>query len=309
MDTLAQACGLGLVTRSELERGMVRSAFRGRPDQQVVTLRGRVVAIVREAPPGSAASHDRPLLETLSAHDLGPHVLRSWDGRLWTEPLPGRPLAALGERQERAEPVDLTDVCVALGTALARVHRLPTGALRCSATAWPSLPREEWPPHEASLGAEVRHAVSANPDLQVAIEAVSRRWSQRYWTLGGFEPCDIIVDGRAGRRVRFGEVEAAGLGSADWDIAACLASIALAAGPGTLTDPHAASVEWLGGHFWNSYRRAGGPGQVHPQVQAMHAIAAAWRAAERGASAELVRAWLIRAHRLATRRRADAAAA
>jgi hypothetical protein len=41
---------------------------------------------------------------------------------------------------------------------------------------------------------------------------------------------------------------------------------------------------------------------VHPQVQALYAIDAAWRAAEEGEGAlEMVRAWLLRAHRLVAR--------
>jgi hypothetical protein len=148
---------------------------------------------------------------------------------------------------------------------------------------------------DSELGAEIMHALSADPGLQLAAESVRQRWSERHWTLGRIDPADVIVESRAGWRVRFVNLEAAGLGSADFDVAACLASIArVASGE--------ASVAWLGEHFWNSYRRAGGPGQVHPQVQALHAVDAAWRAAEqRESPAEAVRWWLRRAHQLVAR--------
>lgn len=302
MDILAQACDLGLVTRGEVERGLVDSLPDARPGRRAVRLRGRVVAIVHEPTREGLRADHRTLLGALAEHDLGPRVLASSDGRLWTEPVPGRSLAELCGMPHRASLVELTDVCVALGAALAEVNRLPARHLSVRTVRRPSAVRSTGGGRESELGAEIAHAISADPDLQIAVEAVGRRWSDRHWTLGSVEPADVVVDSRSGRRVRFADVETAGLGSADWDVAACLAAVAVAAGHGLPADPHEASVEWLSGHFWNSYRRAGGPGQVHPQVQALYAIDAAWRAAEEGAgSAGLVRAWLLRAHRLVAR--------
>jgi hypothetical protein len=312
MDIAAQACELGLVTRGEVERGLVESLPDSRPGRRAVTLRGRVVAIVREPQRGGLGGGDRSLLGVLGDHDLGPRVLASSDGRLWTEAVPGRSLAELCGSADHSSLIDLTDVCVALGAALAAVHRLPAGQLSVPATRRPSDAHGARAGRESVLGAEIRHAVSADPDLQLAVEAVGRRWSDRYWTLGRIDPDDVVVDSRSGQTVRFADVEAAGLGSADWDVAACLAAVAVAAGRGVPADPHDASVEWLSGHFWNSYRRAGGPGQVHPQVQAMYAIDAAWRAAEQSDTSrwsgsvaprrhDQVRAWLLRAHRLVSR--------
>jgi hypothetical protein len=175
-----------------------------------------------------------------------------------------------------------------LGAALAALHRLPVPRRVVQPIRRPTLGRGEVDGADPSLEAEIGHALAADPGLQRAIEMVDQRWSERHWTLGRIDPQDIIVDSRAGSRVRFANLESAGLGCADWDVAACLASIAQVAGTPD-------SVAWLSDHFWNSYRRAGGPGQVHPQVRAMHAVHAAARAAQDGDSAA-VRWWLDRAH-------------
>lgn len=290
MDILAQACGLGLVTRSEIERGLVEAGSdRGAPTR--VLLRGRVVAVVyerREQAAGQLVS----LLAAMAEDDLGPRLLggrdAGWAGGVWVSTVPGRRLAELTGVGNRADLVQLTDACVALGAALACVHRLPVPSCAGRPTPLPDVRRLADHTDGSALDAEVAHAVAADPGLQRAVDVVRDRWSERHWTLGRIEPADIRVDFTAGCRVRFANLDLAGLGNVDWDVAACLACIAQVAGRAT-------SVAWLSEHFWNSYRRAGGPGQLHPQVQAIHAVEAASRAAGRRDSAG-VGWWLARAH-------------
>ena len=305
MDILAQAFALGLVTRREVERGLVTGrpgAVRG---QVSITVRGRVVAMVREADAWSWAQRTRTVLAVLSDEDLGPAILPSVDGRLWTAPVPGRCLAELADVADAPPAVsgsnlaELTAACVALGAALAGVHRLPA---RHDLSSVPPSPPPSALGHVrqargTALGAEILHAVDTDRGIQVAAETVRQRWSERNWTIGRIDPDSVVVD--AFWRARFADVDSAGLGNPDWDVAACLASIAV------LADSKAASVAWLSEHFWNSYRRAGGPGRVHPQMQAMYAIDAAWRAVDPALAgddvAEDVHWWLDRAHRLVAR--------
>ncbi len=290
METLAQAYALGVVTRAEVERGLAEVRPLDSTGRSEITLRGRVVALVHRDG-DQQGRRLRPLMLALAEQDLGPRVLSCTD-RLWTESVPGRSLAELSQGA-RATLVELTDACVALGAALAGVHRLSVPRDATQLAHRPTVDADGPTGAGSALAAEVRHAIAADPGLQRAVEAVNQRWSERHWTLSRIEPTDIMIDSRAGCRVRFPNAESAGLGCVDWDVAACLGSIAQVAGP-------AASVAWLSGHFWNSYRRAGGPGQVHPQVQAMHAVESACRAARRG-DAIVVGWWLTRAHEAVVR--------
>jgi len=286
MDTLAQAYALGVVTRAEVERGIAEARPDASTGRTEITLRGRVVALVHRD--GEHRNRRiRPLLTALAEEDLGPRVLSCTD-QLWTESVPGRSLAELSSQGARPTLVELTDACVALGAALAGVHRLPVPRDATEPARRPTIEAGGHDGGGSALDAAVRHAVAVDPGLQRAFEAVSQRWSDRHWALGRVEPVDIMIDSRSGSHVRFANLDSAGLGCVDWDVAACLASIAQVAGP-------AASVAWLSGHFWNSYRRAGGPGQIHPQVQAMHAVESACRAASRDDGSAVVW-WLTRAH-------------
>jgi hypothetical protein len=299
---MAQAFDLGLVTRGEVERGLVAGRPAGAPGEVSITVRGRVVAMVREHGVGSRTRCARSALLALAQEDLGPAVLPTTDDRLWTAPVAGRSLAEIAAAEQDASLTELTAACVSLGAALAAVHRLPVRS--AGATASSAVTDHPRYARESELGTAIQHAVDIDRGIQAAADFVSRRWSARYWTLGRIDPESVRVD--AFGSARFTDVESAGLGNADWDVAACLAAIARVAG-GT----GASSVAWLSEHFWNSYRRSGGPGQVHPHMQAMYAIDAAWRSVEAGevaaapggtaAVADEVHWWLARAHRLVSR--------
>ncbi len=271
MDILAQAFDLGLVTRGEVERGLVAGRPAGMPGELSITVRGRVVATVREFGAGSRPRCARAALCALAEEDLGPAVLPTADGRLWTAPVTGRSLVEIAAGEQDASLTELTAACVSLGATLAGVHRLPTRSAAASTpTSVADRPRYA---RESELGTEIQHAMDTDRGIQAAAEFVSRRWSARYWTLGRIDGETVRVD--AFGTARFIEFESAGLGNPDWDVAACLATIARVAGVAG-----SSSIAWLSEHFWNSYRRSGGPGQVHPHVQAMYAIDAAWRSAE-----------------------------
>ncbi len=304
MDILAQALELGLVTRTEVERGLVAAGPGAGTGQRVVALRGRIVATVREAAASAPIARVLAALEALAADDLAAPVLPSTDGRLWTAALAGRTLAELSAAHHSAPTAgdstlaDLTAGCVALGTSLAAVHRLPADRrprpdVPCTAISTRSVRNAR----DTALGAEIRHALDADHGIRVAAETVRERWSDRNWTIGRIAPENVSVD--VFWRARFTDLGSAGLGDPDWDVAACLASIALVA------DSVPATVAWLSEHFWNSYRRCGGPGRVRPQMQAMYAIDAAWRAADPAAQdaggGPRVRWWLDRAHRVVAR--------
>lgn len=316
MDVLGRACELGVVTAAEVARGLVQISPNPAADRLTVEVRRRPVADVRPSG-GPGRDGERDILIRLADLDLGPRLIAVTAVDLWTETLQGRPLGG-------RSLAELTDGCAALGAALAKLHRAAAPA-----SGEPPAPRPPGPWSTACRGMTgrgvsgrggplsgpsrsdrldtVRQGLRSDPALRAAAVRVEQRWSHRHWTIGHLEPETIVVEAAPYYRVRFADVSEAGLGNPDWDLAACLGVIATVAGGGLPSAASRGSADWLAEHFLHGYRRLGGPGHVHPHVQAVHAVSMAWRrAGDRDGGATVkgwtaVEAWMARAHRLAER--------
>lgn len=299
MGVLERACALGLVTRNEVAHGLVRTAPGASGDLISIEVRHRPVAAVRRVR-GAPRERQIQVLRRLAELDLGPRLLAAGAEEIWVETLPGRALGA------GASLAELTDACAALGAALATLHREPVppcGEPRSPRPVgpWTAGARTDRAPEPAAVET-VRQHWRADPELRAAAARVEQRWSARHWVLGQLEPETVSVEPAPYGGVRFTDVSAAGLGHPDYDLAAGLGIIATVAGGGRPSAESEGSAAWLAEHFLHAYRRHGGGGMVHPQVQVVHALSTAWRRAVSGDSVGLVCAWLERAQRLAARR-------
>jgi aminoglycoside phosphotransferase (APT) family kinase protein len=294
MNLLAGACELGLVSRREIDAGLadVSTQPSGRPAAarplHTVTVRGHPVAYVKVAA-RSARTRERQTLQRLSQVDLAPRVLaEKADDQLWLAALPGRTLRAT-VAANATDLAGLADICRAWGAALAALHRQPTPASAEPAAPRPTLCSSgaDWVAHEV-----IAQAVHGDRALGSALELVARRWSERYWIHGAPAADHVLVALQPCLEVRFVGFGRAGLGDPGWDLAFALNTIAELVDPCPETESDS-KASLLGDYFLHGYRRAGGPGHVHPTMVAVHALSMAHAVASRPDGTRADRGWSV----------------
>jgi Phosphotransferase enzyme family len=313
MNVLASACERGVVTRREIESGLVSvHVAADAPRVRSILVRGHAIAFVKR--PRLGGIHDLgdgglgsgrvgaewQALSRAGAADLGPRLLcGADDGLLWLSALPGRRLVS-ARQLTGAGIAELADICQGWGAAVAALHREPAPKSGRPAAQRPTLPRTARASGVDSgrIGVpsgghadQVLQAIETDRALVRAVAAVDEGWSDRHWIHGELTAEHVIIDPWPTLQVRFVGFGRAGLGDPDWDLAGCLDTIAglvdpVVSGVGARTARSRAQESMLGDYFLHAYRRAGGPGRVHPAMRATYALSAAWRLASEQPAAD-----------------------
>jgi hypothetical protein len=278
-ELVAHASAVGLVTRREVEAGVVTVRSADAPHVRTILVQDHPVGYVKEpAPrqpwvPDDLLNRERCALTWLPDHDLGPRLLGDQPAdALWVTVLRGRSLPELD-----ATITELAEVCDAWGLAVATLHQLST-----SRPGVPQAPRP-WlldpdrraralsrAPRESGQRA-VLTAVEDDPGLRAACRLLSARWSDRHWVHGSISAPNVRVEVGPPVRVRFANFENAGLGDPAWDLASAVDTIT------GLAPSWRTPAEPLVDYLLRGYRRGGGPAILHPAVQAVTALATAWQ--------------------------------
>jgi aminoglycoside phosphotransferase (APT) family kinase protein len=283
-ELVAEANAVGLVTRREVQQGLVSVrpvAPAGRV--RAILVGDQPVGVVKEPGEGGGSvemlHRERQALSRLHEMDVAPRLLADVDGTtLWARVVRGVDLVHV-----RAGVPELAEMCECWGLQLARLHQLPvTSGAGVSEAPRPWLLAAD---RRARVAARVdRHSEAAGvlatverePRLRLAAGQVEARWTTRHWVHGDLGPSNVVLDPAPPVRVRFLNFEHAGLGDPAWDLATALDTLVwLASRPWSQ-----ASAECLGDYFLRGYRRGGGPGSLYPAMQAVRALATAWQLAE-----------------------------
>lgn len=282
---LGQAISRGLVTTEQALAGRVAIADVSRSNLvHRVELDAAPVAFVKSRGAAAHLDGDDPVLvETavlrlLAGSDVGPLVLDSpagapgGEGELWTAPVDGIPLYAVA-----VTPSGQAAVCRAWGETLAALHLWPTAggeqAVPTIQRPWvldpdrlpPSMGRPESQSPLATLLA------AAHSDwLAPAAAEVADQWTPSRWVHGDLAAANVLVAGPAeSPNVGLVDFETAGLGPAEWDLAAALDTL------GSLVR------QWGNGSvveaFVRGYRAAGGPARVDTSHLAVRALVTGWQ--------------------------------
>ena len=314
-ELVAEANAVGLVTRGEVQQGLVSvRAVAATGRVRAILVGDQPVGVVKEPGEGggSAELHrERQALSRLHEMDVAPRLLPDAGGTtLWARVVRGVDLVHL-----RAGVPELAEMCECWGVQLAQLHRMPvTGRPGVSDAPRPWLlaadrrARVAARVHRHSQAGGVLATVEREPRLRLATGQVEARWTARHWVHGDLRPSNVVLDPAPPVRVRFLNFEYAGLGDPAWDLATALDTLVwLASRPRSQ-----ASAQCLGDYFLRGYRRAGGPGSLYPAMQAVRALATAWQLAEAardrpsaGLRAQLD-GWLDRARSFAERSAARA---
>lgn len=179
----------------------------------------------------------------------------------------------------RGNVAELAATCQAWGTALATLHTMSTHRSATRLATRPAVlnPRRLMPSiRDAARGsgyATVLEAYESSRDLRAVASEVDDRWTEQHWIHGNLSETNVIVEQRPALRVGFVDLENAGLGDPAWDLASAVDTIAW--------QSHCwrAMPQFLMDNLLQGYRRAGGPGQLYPAMQAVRALATGLRVA------------------------------
>lgn len=313
-ELVAHASAVGLVTRREVEDGVVsvRSAADD-PHVRAIWVQDHPVGYVKEPDAwqvcgsGGTIDRERSALRSLAEDDLGPRLVGEQPAdALWVGVLRGRRLPEL-----HATIPELAETCETWGVAMARLHQLSTTRPGVPQAPRPWLldsDRRDRAASRVSAGSTQRAvvaAVEADHSLRSACTVLAAHWSDRHWMHGSVCAANVMVEAAPPVRVRFANYENAGLGDPSWDLASAVDAITgLSSRWRTPADP-------MVGYLLRGYRRAGGPATLHPAVQAVSALSAAWQLGgsreRRGAALgspfreQTVQFWLERARGFADR--------
>lgn len=276
-ELVAQASAAGLVTRREVQEGMVtvRSASNGGREHAIL-VRNQPVGVVKQLSHVTGADaalvRERRALRCVREIELGPRLLSAQPGDgLWLRAVRGVELG----RTSGTVP-ELAEVCEQWGVRLAQLHRLRSTQPDAVEAPRPWLlnpqrrARTAAAAGERSLAGELLATIEREPALRRALGQVESRWTDRHWVHGDLRPANVRVELASPVRVHFVNFEQAGLGDPAWDLASAVDCIVGLAGrwgspSGCLTD-----------YLLRGYRRADGPGVLYPAIQAVGALAAAW---------------------------------
>lgn len=303
-DTLAQALALGLLTADDVLSGrawVVDSS--GSHRVHLVGVGGTATAVVKT--PGSVSVLDgddpvgaeRSALRHLAGSGLTPQLLgdddppptghiwrdtpasltrcvHSGGGQLWTEAVPGEVLAAQG-----AASTSTREPFVAWGATLASLHRFPVrGGEPLAPLPWIVAHPTTAPGHlggrEAPVAVrEVLAQVQERSALAGALTYVASSWRRTGWCHGDASPTNAIVRSPLSPddcSVVLVDLEHAGLGDPDWDLATALDGIDTITHDESLAGTRRAQL-------LAAYRAAGGPGRPDPRHLAARAVLSAVR--------------------------------
>ncbi len=294
-DTLAQALALGVLRADDVlaGRAWVRDAS-GSHRVHVVGTGGEASAVVKTPGTVSVLDGDDPVraereaLRLLSGSGLTPELLggagETSPGQLWTVAVDGEVLATRGGAAASGEPF------TAWGTTLAALHRHPVrGGEPVAPLPWLLAHPHVAPGHLGGRAApaavrEVLTQALGRPVLAEALRSLARSWRRTGWIHGDASPANAITTSgspRIGHDLRSGvvliDLEHAGLGDPDWDLATAVDGIDV-----VTPDPDRAGAhrEQLLAGYW----AAGGPGRLDPRHLSVRVLMAAVRHA--GADSE-----------------------
>ncbi len=292
----ADAIARGLVSSREVLCGRVSVTDQSRSNVvRRIDLDARPVAFVKSRGAAATLDGDDPIgselrvLRALSGVAVVPALIdeprpRPGDaagpcarsGDLWTGVVDGIPLYAV-----HGTPARLLAVVRAWGTSVAELHQA-VGAETLAAQGVPSIERP-WvldpdrlpasmgePPTGSPLALLLDEARSA-PIREIAAD-VAAGWTPGALLHGDLGAANVIVaEGPGVARVRFVDLEGAGLGPVEWDLACALDTL------GGLVR------QWgcpeIVPEFVAGYRGGGGGGSVHPGHLAVRALVSGWQAA------------------------------
>jgi aminoglycoside phosphotransferase (APT) family kinase protein len=175
--------------------------------------------------------------------------------------------------QQRGTVAELAQICQAWGAAIGTLHTVSTRRAPASlAPRPPVLSRRLYRPsmRDGASGsgyAAVLEAYESSPDLRAAAIEVDQRWTEQHWIHGNLSAATVLVEQQPALRVSFVGLEHAGLGDPAWDLASAVDTIIW------LSPVWHAAAQPLVDYLIFGYRRAGGPGQLYPAIQAVCALA------------------------------------
>ena len=214
------------------------------------------------------------------------------------------PVGSADLAQQRGTVAELAQICQAWGAAIATLHTVSTRRSPASLAPRPRVlsPRLYKPSmRDAAWGsgyAAVLEAYESSPDLRAAAIEVDQRWTEQHWIHGNLSAATVFVEQQPALRVSFAGLEHAGLGDPAWDLASAVDTIIW------LSLLWHTAAQPLVDYLIFGYRRAGGPGQLYPAIQAVRALATGLSVAETpqqiGQETEL-EFWLGRARTYAAR--------
>ncbi len=296
-DTLAQAFSLGLLSADDVLSGhawVVDASGSHRVHLVGVGIGASATARAVVKTPGLVSMLDgddpvraeRLALRHLAGSGLTPQLLCDEDPprgvlssarQLWTGAVPGEVLAAQGgaDTSTRTPFADW-------GTTLAALHRLPVqGGEPVAPLPWILDHPTTAPGHLGGRAApravrEVLAGVQERTALAHALNSLAASWRRTGWCHGDASPANAIVRSVLSAHddvdcaVVLVDLEHAGLGDPDWDLATALDGI------GTIT-PDGSLAQARRAEFLDGYRAAGGPGRQDPRHLAARAVLSAVR--------------------------------
>lgn len=277
-DLLDSAQAAGLVAAREVAAGAVD--VRG----AAVLLHGRAIAY---ATLSETAERELTCLRLLAETELVPEVLRGPEARrgiagrvIWTEAIRGARLSEL-----TGTMAELAEVCQAWGTALATLHLAPAASAAeppMAGRPWvldpDRLPRSMRQAPAGSARAYVLRTLLSDRGLLRTAARLADRWTADHWTHGDLTADRVLVQHRPDLRVRFVDLQVAGLGDPAWDLAGALDTVdELTAGP--RTPWRTASGSCLRDYLLQGYRRTGGTAVADTGARALRIVARAWESA------------------------------
>ncbi|MFQ4148486.1 aminoglycoside phosphotransferase family protein [Arthrobacter sp. LAPM80] len=209
--------------------------------------------------------NERAVLTELAGVGCLPQVLSIDDpGALWVKAVPGRPLAEL-----LSGGAEFDAACSGLAQSLVELHSWPAAGTLSGLPRAPepwALRPDELPPSMAGSPPDSACAavldLTREPDVRAALEHASSRWTRTAWIHGDVSANNIIIDqGRA----TLVDLEGAGLGAPDWDLATAVSTLGGLGNTGTA--------------FLTEYWRQGGPARLDDAMLTVRAVQTAWQVA------------------------------
>ena len=278
----AAAIARGLVSSGEVLTGRVSVTDQSRSNVvRRIDLDGRPVAFVKSRGAAATLDGDDPIgaevrvLTALAGVAVVPPLIGGPDTDLWTGAVDGIPLYAV-----HGTAAHLVAVVRAWGSAVAGLHQavgvdtLVAQGVPMVARPWvldpDRLPTSMGEPAVGSPLAVLLDAARSAPVRAIASE-VAAGWTADALLHGDLGAANVIVEDSAAPLVRFVDLEGAGLGPPEWDLACALDTLGGLVRQWGCPDVVPAFVA--------GYRAGGGRGMVDPRHLAIRALVSGWQAA------------------------------
>lgn len=272
---MARAVEAGLLDAGEILDGIIAVYPQSRSNVvHRVERNGVPVAYVKQRGASSMLDGDdvvlneRAVLTALARLECIPCALPVDGGNaVWVQAMPGRPLAEIP-----CGSAAFDGACRGLAQSLVQLHTWPVDGpaaeLPRAAEPWALRPGHLPPSMAGSPPGSAFAAVlelARDPEVRTALGHAASRWTRTAWIHGDVSANNVIIHGDTASLV---DLEGAGLGCPDWDLATAVSTLRGLGGTGT--------------DFLTEYWRLGGPARLDDAMLTVRALQTAWQLAALG---------------------------